>query len=58
MEEPKAYSRVNKPVKQTGCHDETKEAALKKKRADKHLGMLEEGLVYSCAGPRIDPDEG
>ncbi len=58
MEEAQAYSRVNKSVKQAGSKDETEKVAKTKKKANKHLGMLEEGLVYSCAGPRIDPDEG
>jgi len=29
----------------------------KLKSREHYPGILEEGLVYSCAGPRIDPEE-
>jgi len=37
--------------------ENTEVAGSKLKRKEHYPGILEEGLIYSCAGPRIDPEE-
>jgi len=46
-----------KPLSLPGSEEKPAESEEKRNRDKRFPGILEEGLVYSCAGPRIDPDK-